>query len=64
MNIPNISKKCLPDILAIVLFVLISVAYFFVPMTRGEVLGSGDNSAGKGLGRDVQEYYQKTMTDI
>ena len=60
MNIPNISKKCLPDILAIVLFVLISVAYFFVPMTRGEVLGSGDNSAGKGLGRDVQEYYQKT----
>ena len=60
MNISNISKKCLPDILAIAFFVLISVAYFFVPMTHGEVLGNGDNTAGKGLGRDLQEYKEKT----
>lgn len=60
MNIQSISKKSLPDILAIVFFVLISVAYFFVPMTRGEVLSGGDNTAGKGQGRDVQEYYEKT----
>lgn len=60
MNISNISKKCLPDILAIAFFVLISVAYFFVPMTHGEVLGNGDNTAGKGLGRDLQEYTEKT----
>lgn len=60
MNISNISKKCLPDILAIAFFVLISVAYFFVPLTHGEVLGNGDNTAGKGLGRDLQEYTEKT----
>lgn len=60
MNISDISKKCLPDILAIAFFVLISVAYFFVPMTHGEVLGNGDNTAGKGLGRDLQEYTEKT----
>lgn len=60
MNISDISKKCLPDILAIAFFVLISVAYFFVPMTHGEVLGNGDNTAGKGLGRDLQEYKEKT----
>lgn len=59
MNISDISKKCLPDILAIAFFVLISVAYFFVPMTHGEVLGNGDNTAGKGLGRDLQEYTEK-----
>lgn len=60
MNISDISKKCLPDILAIAFFVLISVAYFFVPMTHGEVLGNGDNTAGKGLGRDLQKYTEKT----
>lgn len=56
----NTLKKCLPDVVAILFFVLISVAYFFVPMTRGEVLGGGDNTAAKGQGRDVQEYYEKT----
>ena len=56
----NTLKKCLPDVAAILFFVLISVAYFFVPMTRGEVLGGGDNTAAKGQGRDVQEYYEKT----
>ncbi len=60
MNISDINKKCLPDILAIAFFVLISVAYFFVPMTHGEILGNGDNTAGKGLGRDLQEYTEKT----
>lgn len=56
----NTLKKCLPDVAAILFFVLISVAYFFVPMTRGEVLGGGDNTAAKGQGRDVQKYYEKT----
>ena len=56
----NTLKKCLRDVAAILFFVLISVAYFFVPMTRGEVLGGGDNTAAKGQGRDVQEYYEKT----
>ena len=59
MNISDINKKCLPDILAIAFFVLISVAYFFVPMTHGEILGNGDNTAGKGLGRDLQEYTER-----
>lgn len=42
----NTLKKCLPDIAAVIFFILISVAYFFVPMTRGEVLYQGDNTAG------------------
>lgn len=53
-------KKCLPDIAAILFFVLISVAYFFVPMTRGQVLYGGDNTAAKGVNRDVQAYEEKT----
>lgn len=53
-------KKCLPDLLAILFFVLISLAYFFVPTTRGMVIGGGDNTAGIGLGRENSLYQEKT----
>lgn len=56
----NTLKKCLPDVLAILFFVVISVAYFFIPMTRGEVLTQADNSAGNGMGIDVQQYKEQT----
>lgn len=56
----NTLKKCLPDIAAVIFFILISVAYFFVPMTRGEVLYQGDNTAGAGLNKDVDDHYAKT----
>lgn len=50
----------MPDVLAILFFVAISVAYFFIPMTRGEVLTQADNSAGNGMGIDVQQYKEQT----
>lgn len=56
----NALKKCLPDIAAIVFFILISLAYFFVPTTRGLVLSGGDNTAGVGIANDADEYRQKT----
>ncbi len=56
----KILKKCLPDVLAILFFIVISVAYFIVPVMHGEVLYQGDNTAGKGSGRDISLYQEKT----
>ncbi len=56
----NTLKKCLPDILAIALFVVIAFAYFFVPVTQGKVLFRHDSQAGVGAGQEQKEYYERT----
>ena len=52
----NQLKKLVPDIVAIVLFVIISVAYFFPAITEGRILAQHDAVAGIGAGREHQEY--------
>ena len=53
-------KKLLPDVMAVLLFVVISVAYFFVPMTQGKILYRHDSSAGRGAGQEVAAYHEQT----
>ena len=53
-------KKCLPDILAVVLFAIISLVYFAPADLDGRILYQDDHSAGRGLGQEASEYYQST----
>lgn len=53
-------KQWLPDILVVVLFALISFAYFFPADTQGRILFQHDSSAGRGLGHESTEYYERT----
>ena len=53
-------KKFLPDILAIVLFALISFAYFCPAVFEGRILAQHDAVAGIGAGREAKEYYNRT----
>ena len=53
-------KQWLPDILAVVLFALISFAYFFPADIEGRILYRHDSSAGRGAGQEASEYYQRT----
>ena len=53
-------KKCLPDVLAVVLFALISVAYLFPADIEGKILYRHDSSASKGLGREMAEHREQT----
>ena len=53
-------KLWLPDILAVVLFVVISFAYFFPADIEGRILYRHDTSAGRGAGQEAAEYQQRT----
>ena len=53
-------KLYLPDILVVVLFVVISFAYFFPADIEGRILYQHDSSAGRGAGEEASEYYQRT----
>ena len=53
-------KKCLPDVLAVMLFALISVAYFFPADIEGKILYRHDSAASKGLGREIGEHKAET----
>lgn len=55
----NQFKKLLPDVVAIVLFALISFVYFYPADIEGRVLAQHDAVAGIGAGKEHQEYYQK-----
>ncbi len=56
----NTWKKFLPDVLAVVLFAVISVAYFFPADIEGKILYQHDVAAGKGIGREMAEHREKT----
>lgn len=53
-------KKCLPDFLAVVLFAVISFAYFMPADLEGRILYRHDSSAGVGAGQEAKAFYEKT----
>ena len=53
-------KRFLPDVLVVVLFAVISFAYFFVPVTQGKILYRHDASAGVGSAQEMTEYQNRT----
>ena len=53
-------RKFLPEVLVVVLFAIISFAYFFPADIEGRILYRHDSSAGRGAGQEALEYYQKT----
>lgn len=56
----NLFKKLLPDVVVIVLFALISFAYFYPAVNEGRILAQHDAVAGIGSGREMSEYLEKT----
>ncbi len=53
-------KAWLPDALVVVLFVLISFAYFFPADLEGRILYRHDSSASRGAGQEMIEHLQRT----
>ena len=53
-------KRLLPDLIAIVAFVLLSFAYFYPADTEGRILFQHDTAAGAGAGHEAQEHYERT----
>lgn len=49
-------RAALPDICAIAVFLLVSFAYFYEPVSQGMVLGGHDSEASIGMGHEQQEY--------
>ena len=56
----NLLKKLLPDIVAVVLFAVLSFAYFYPAVTEGRILAQHDAVAGIGAGQEAKEYYGRT----
>ncbi len=53
-------KKLLPDLIAILAFVLLSFAYFFPADIENRILFQHDTAAGAGAGQEIKEYYEQT----
>ena len=60
INIQSSIKKCLPDVLAVLLFAILAFAYFFPADIEGRILYRHDASAGRGAGQEGLEYREKT----
>ena len=56
----NVVKKVLPDIIAIIAFIIISFAYFTPATFDGRILFRHDSSEGIGAGQEAKEYLEKT----
>lgn len=53
-------KKYLPDVLVVIIFAVISFAYFFPADLDGRILYRHDSSAGRGAGQETAEYHERT----
>ena len=53
-------KKFLPDLIAILAFIILSFAYFFPADIEGRILFQHDTVAGVGAGQEAQEYLERT----
>ena len=53
-------KHWLPDVVAVVLFTLISFAYFFPADIEGRILFQHDSAAGRNAGHEFEEYFEQT----
>lgn len=56
----NKFKTFLPEVLAVVFFVIISFLYFFQPVTQGLVLSGHDHTGGLGAGVEAEAYHKRT----
>lgn len=56
----NTLKRCLPDILAVALFAVIAMAYFFPSDIDGRILYQHDHAAGRGAGQEIAQYRERT----
>ena len=56
----NTIKKLLPDLLVVLLFAVISFAYFYPADIEGRILYRHDSSAGRGMGEEAREYKERT----
>lgn len=56
----NKIKPFLPDALAVVFFIVISLLYFIQPVTQGLVLVGHDHTGGLGAGVESEAYYKRT----
>ena len=59
-NVQSSIKKCLPDVLAVLLFAVLAFAYFFPADIEGRILYRHDASAGRGAGQEGMAYLEKT----
>ena len=59
-NVQSSIKKCLPDVLAVLLFAVLAFAYFFPADIEGRILYRHDASAGRGAGQEGIEYLERT----
>ena len=59
-NLQASIKKCLPDVLAVLLFAVLAFAYFFPADIEGRILYRHDASAGRGAGQEGIEYLERT----
>ena len=55
----NTLKRCLPDVVAVLLFVILSFAYFFPADFEGRILYRHDSSAGVGAGQEILDYMDR-----
>ena len=53
-------KKCLPDVVAVVLFAVISFVYFMPADIDGRILYRHDSAAGRGAGQEMLQYQKQT----
>ena len=53
-------KQYLPDVVAVVLFVLISFVYFMPADIDGRILYQHDSAAGRGAGEEMVQYQKQT----
>ena len=54
INYQYIMKKFLPDLIAILAFIILSFAYFFPADIEGRILFQHDTVAGVGAGQEAQ----------
>lgn len=53
-------KQWLPDVLVVILFAVLSYAYFYPAVSEDRILYRHDASAGRGAGQEQTEYLEKT----
>ena len=56
----NALKRMIPDIVAVVVFAVISFVYFCPAVTEGRILSQHDSVAGIGAGQESKEYMERT----
>jgi hypothetical protein len=58
MEIKNILKPALPHVIAVLVFIVISFAYFY-PVLEGKVLKANDSTVSKINSKEIQDYREK-----